>query len=130
MAEKLLTPNIPKLEMVKVPPVNSSGFSLLSLARPAMSLISVAISYRPFRLVFLSTGAISPWSVCTATDMLTFLNCLTKSSIQEELVSGTLVAAREAALMTMSLTEILDVECLFSLPLSAISLSIVTDTVT
>jgi hypothetical protein len=51
------------------------------------------------------------------------LNCLTKSSIQDELVSGTLVAAREAALITMSLTEILDVECLFNRPLRAINLS-------
>ena len=32
MAANWSTPNIPRLEMVKVPPVISSGFSLLSLA--------------------------------------------------------------------------------------------------
>ena len=55
--------------------------------------------------------------------MFTFLNCLTKSFIQLELVWGTLVAAREAALITMSLTEILEVECEFSLVLSESRLS-------
>ena len=55
--------------------------------------------------------------------MFTFLNCLTKSFIQLELVWGTLVAAREAALITMSLTEILEVECAFSLVLRESRLS-------
>lgn len=114
---------MPKLEMVKVPPESSSGLSLLLRALPAMSLISVAISYSPLRFVFLITGAIRPWSVCTATLMLTLVNCLTKSSIQLELVAGTLTAASDAALITMSFTEILDDECLLSLARRASKLS-------
>jgi len=38
MAEKFGTPNIPKLEIVKVPPDISLGLSLLSLALVAKSL--------------------------------------------------------------------------------------------
>jgi len=60
MAEKLFTPNIPRLETVKVPPDNSSGFNLLSLALPAISLTSVEIYSRPFKFMLLSAGAIKP----------------------------------------------------------------------
>ena len=130
IAEKLCTPNMPKFEIVKVPPLSSSGFSLFSRARPAISLISVAISYSPLRFVFLMTGAMRPWSVCTAMLMFTLLNWRTKSSIQLEFVAGTLIAAREAALITMSLTEILEVECLLSLARRAKSASTCTYTVT
>lgn len=63
IAEKLVTPNIPIFEMVKVPPLNSSGLSLFSRARPAMSLTSVAIYSRPLRLMLRRTGAISPWGL-------------------------------------------------------------------
>jgi len=55
--------------------------------------------------------------------MLTFLNYLTKSSIQLEFVAGTLTAASEAALITISLTEILEEECLLSLARRARRLS-------
>lgn len=79
IAVKLLTPNMPKFETVNVPPDNSSGLSLFSLALPAMSLTSVAIYSRPFKLTLETTGAIKPWSVWTAKAMLTFLNCLMKS---------------------------------------------------
>jgi hypothetical protein len=44
-----------------------------------MSLTSVAIYSRPFKLTLETTGAIKPWSVWTAKAMLTFLNCLMKS---------------------------------------------------
>ena len=37
MAANWSTPNMPRLEMVKVPPVISSGFSLLSLACDAQN---------------------------------------------------------------------------------------------
>lgn len=123
MAEKLCTPYMPKFEIVNVPPTNSSSLSLFCLARAARSLISVAISLKPFRFVFLITGTKSPCSVCTATLILTFLKCLMNSPIHCEFVAGTLMAAREAALITMSLTEILEDECSFSLPLRASSLS-------
>jgi len=38
IAEKLLTPYMPKFETVNVPPASSLGASLLSLALPAISL--------------------------------------------------------------------------------------------
>jgi hypothetical protein len=43
-------PNIPRLEMEKVLPVYSSGFSFFSRARPASSLTSAAISPIPLRV--------------------------------------------------------------------------------
>lgn len=52
IAEKLCTPNIPRFEIVNVPPDSSSGFSLLFLALAAISLISAEISSRPFVSVF------------------------------------------------------------------------------
>ncbi len=60
MAEKLDTPYIPMLEIVNVPPESSSIVSLFVLARPAISLTSVAIYSNPLRLMFLNTGAINP----------------------------------------------------------------------
>jgi hypothetical protein len=60
IAEKLLTPNIPMLDNVNVPPDNSFGFNLFSLALPAISLTSIAIYSNPFKLVFSITGAINP----------------------------------------------------------------------
>jgi hypothetical protein len=117
MAEKLLVPNIPKLDMVKVPPWNSCGFNLFSLALPARSLISAEIEASPFKLAFVTIGVIRPCSVCTAQLMSTFLYCLITVSIQEELTAGTLIAARAPALIIISLTEILEGDILFNLPL-------------
>lgn len=108
IAEKFVTPNIPMLDIVKVPPLSSSGVNLFSRARPAMSLTSVAIYSSPFKLMFLKTGAINPCGVYTAKLMLTFLNLLTKSPYHDEFVSGTLRAAIAAAFITKSLTEIFD----------------------
>lgn len=130
IAEKLLTPNIPMFEMVNVPPDSSSGVSLFSRARPAISLTSVAIYSKPFKLILRSTGAIKPCGVYTAKLMFTFLNRLTKSPCQDELVSGTLRAAIEAAFITISLTEILDCVALLSLALSESNLSTFTEIVT
>jgi len=64
---------------VKVPPDNSVGANLFSLALPAISLISVAIYSRPLRLILLKVGAISPTSVWTANDIFTLLNYLMNS---------------------------------------------------
>jgi hypothetical protein len=48
---------------------------------------------------------------------------LIKSPIQCEFVSGTLIEANEAALMTISLTDILDLATVLSLALNLIKLS-------
>lgn len=130
MAEKLCTPNIPKFEMVKVPPESSLGFSLPSLALAAKSFTSLAISSRPFKLVAWTVGARRPISVWIATLMLTCLNWRMYSPIQAELVAGTLTVAIDAALITMSFTEIFDLETVFNLVLSFIRLSTATCTVT
>ena len=53
-----------------------------------------------------------------------------KSPIHEELVSGTLTQAIDAALITISLTEIFDFATLLSLALNLIRLSTETATVT
>jgi len=63
IALKLSTPNIPMLEIVKVPPTDSSGFSFPSLALVATSLVPLAISWRPFLFTYLTTGTIKPISV-------------------------------------------------------------------
>lgn len=60
IAENSSTPYIPKLDNVKVPPDNSSGFTLLSLALNAKSLTSLAIYSKPFLFAFLMTGAKRP----------------------------------------------------------------------
>lgn len=62
--------------------------------------------------------------------MFTFLNLLIDSPIQEELVSGTLVQANEAALITISFTEILAFDTAFNFALSLTRLSTLTETVT
>ena len=49
IAEKVCTPNIPKLLTVKVPPLNSVGNNLFSLAFPAKYLTFFAISSNPFK---------------------------------------------------------------------------------
>ena len=102
-------------EIVKVPPAMSSGESLFSRALLARSFTSAEIYSSPFKLVFLITGTISPCSVCTATHMLTCLKRRVKFPFHWEFVSGTFVAASDAALITRSFTDILDVETLFSL---------------
>lgn len=123
IAEKLLTPNIPRFETVNVPPDSSSGLSLFSLALPAISLTSNAIYSKPFKFAFLSVGAISPLSVWTANDMFTLLYYLMKFSIHELLVAGTFTAANEDALITKSFTESFVFEYLFNFSLNFIRLS-------
>ena len=51
MAEKLWTPNIPKLETVNVPPDNSVGKSFYCFAFSANVFTFFEISSSPFRLV-------------------------------------------------------------------------------
>ena len=61
MAEKLSMPNMPRLEMVNVPPWNSSGFSLLALALPASSLTSSDICTE---LLWISHAAYAEQNLC------------------------------------------------------------------
>jgi len=62
--------------------------------------------------------------------MFTFLNLLIDSPIHEEFVSGTLVQANEAALITISFTEIFVFDTEFNFALSLTRLSTLTETVT
>ena len=75
-AVKLSTPIIPKLEIVKVPPMNSLGLSELALALAANSLVFWLIVERPLILAENTIGVINPLSVDTATEMSQFLNYL------------------------------------------------------
>lgn len=67
-------PNIPKLEMVMVPPWNSCGWSLPSLALAASCFTSFEMSTRPFRSALKTIGVIKPFSVATATATSTASN--------------------------------------------------------
>ncbi len=73
MAVKLSIPNIPKLEMVNVPPWYSSGLSLPSRALAARDLVSVEMEARPLEPTSLIIGVMSPLGVATATQMSAFL---------------------------------------------------------
>lgn len=123
IGENPVTPNIPMFEIVKVPPMNSWGYSFPSLALAARSFISWEMSSRPLESADFTIGVKSPIGVWTATDMSTDLYSQIYSPYQLEFVAGTLIAAKEAALMTMSFTDILDLECLFNFSLSCKSLS-------
>ena len=71
MAENSRMPNIPKLEIEKPPPWNSSDFSFLSLARAAKSFISFEMMARPFLSAFRMIGVIRPSGVATAIEIST-----------------------------------------------------------
>ena len=60
-------PNIPRLEIVNVPPIYSLGFNLFSLALPANDLTLLDISARPFWSALKIMGVIKPVGVLTAT---------------------------------------------------------------
>lgn len=64
-----LIPNMPRLEIEKVPPWNSSGFSFLVRARSARSLASVAIWASPLVSAARIMGVISPPGTATAMAM-------------------------------------------------------------
>lgn len=65
-AEKLFTPNPPKLEMVKVPPMNSSGLSFFSWALETNSLVSELIWLSDLMSADLIIGVMSPSPMSTA----------------------------------------------------------------
>lgn len=69
MALKRSTPYIPRLLMLKDPPWNSWGLSLLARARPASSRTSAEIWLRGFVLAFGTMGVIRPAAqalICTS----------------------------------------------------------------
>lgn len=69
IAVKLSMPNIPKFEIVNVPPWYSSGLSLPSRAREARDLVSADMEARPLEPTSLMMGVIRPLGVATATQM-------------------------------------------------------------
>lgn len=69
MAVNWSMPNMPKLEMVKVPPWYSSGLSLPSRALEARDLVSAEMAARPLPPTFLMMGVMRPVGVATATQM-------------------------------------------------------------
>ena len=125
MAVNDLMPNMPRLEMVNVPPWNSVGLSLFSRARSARSLVALAIparpastqrqqnqaessNYRPSLSAPKTIGVIRPVSVDTATLMSAELYWRMYVSIHDELTAGTLRRESAAALTTKSLTDSLN----------------------
>ena len=79
IAEKLSTTDIPRLEMVTFPPINSSGLNLLFLAFVIKSWLSEAIVHRLLLATSFTIGVIKPVSVATATETSTFSYCLIES---------------------------------------------------
>ena len=72
-AAKLLIPNPPKFEIVKVPPMNSSGLRVLDLAFATRSLVSALICDSDLESVDLIMGVISPSGISTAKLVLDIL---------------------------------------------------------
>src|SRR5438105_11319825 len=98
-------PYMPRLEIEKVPPWNSSSFSLPARARSARSLASCAICASPFWSADLTIGVIKPSSSATATAMSTRSHSRIASSLHDALAAGTWRKANAAARITKSLTE-------------------------
>mmetsp|Transcript_8098 Transcript_8098/g.50091 ORF Transcript_8098/g.50091 Transcript_8098/m.50091 type:complete len:300 (+) Transcript_8098:633-1532(+) len=107
MALNCPMPNIPKLEMLKVPPWNSSGRSFPARAREARSFTSRDISSTVFSSARFTMGVMSPPSVATATEMSTcLLNLASRASASHEAFApGTWRKARAQARRTKSFTE-------------------------
>ena len=98
-------PNIPRLESEKVPPWNSSGFSLRVRARSARSFMAVEMSARERVSASRMIGVISPPSMATATATSAWWCRAMPSGVKEALASGTFFSARAEALISRSFTE-------------------------
>lgn len=81
IAEKCVTPNMPKLETLKVPPWNSAGCNFPSRAFAASALTSFEIVASPLRSAAKTIGVIRPRSVETATDTSTASNLKEKKRV-------------------------------------------------
>src|SRR5690606_9425432 len=98
-------PIMPRLETQKVPPVNSAGWSFLSLAFLPRDLASLLISKTDFSWALKTTGVIRPSGRATAKETLAAGWYLISVVDQEALTSGTLRRASALALRMKSLTE-------------------------
>lgn len=67
MAQNCSVPNMPKFEMLKVPPWNSCGCNLPSRAFAANVFTALLISFTPLLFASKTIGVIKPLSVETAT---------------------------------------------------------------
>ncbi|MNI20422.1 hypothetical protein D3C73_739040 [compost metagenome] len=105
MAAKWLMPYMPRLLTVNEPPVNSSGFRRLTLARPASSTISAAMADSGFTSASRTMGVTRPPSVATATEMSAPAWYSMASSCQLTFTSGTSRNASAAARTMKSLTD-------------------------
>jgi hypothetical protein len=76
IAVKWLMPNMPKFEIVNVPPWYSCGVNFPSFARAAKSLTRLEIDDKPLLSAPVIIGVIRPDPVSTATDMSTALYLL------------------------------------------------------
>ena len=92
-------------EIEKVEPVNSSGFSFLSLARAARSFTSREMSRIDLRSALRTTGTIRPSGMATATPMWTSAWVAMRSPIQDAFTIGKRVSALAQAFTTRSLKE-------------------------
>ena len=105
IAVNSVTSNMPRFEMLKVPPENSSGLSLRSRARVARSFTSREISRIDLRSALRTTGTISPSLIATATPTCTSPWTAIDSAPQEALTAGNFRSARAAAFTIRSLKE-------------------------
>ncbi len=90
------TPYMPRFEIEKPPPWNSSGFSLPARARAARSFISLLMVATPFWSAWRMIGVISPPSMATATQISTSSYIAMPSSVQLALAAGTRRSAAAA----------------------------------
>src|SRR5579862_5115671 len=82
------TPNMPRFEIVKVPPSRSRAVSLLSRARPTTSPRADASSASDSRSTLRTTGTTSPCGAATAIPMSAVGNRSSASSVYWTLTSG------------------------------------------
>ena len=118
-ASKLSMPNMPKLEIAKLPPWYSCGASLRSLARVARSFISAESAESDLTSASLRTGVNKPPSMATATATSDGLRLNTRSPAQTAFASGTDCSAKAQALIMKSLIDSLTsraASCLFNSP--------------
>ena len=96
---------MPRLEIVVVPPLYSSGRSAPSRARAASSFISFEMAASVLPSAAWITGVISPFGTETATAISACSNARMPSRDHMALALGTALSASASALIMKSLTE-------------------------
>src|SRR3989442_2335148 len=104
MGYRLVTPYIPRFEIVNVPPVYSSGRSWPARARSVSAFNSREIVASPLVSEERITGVMRPAGVFTATAMSAEAYTRTAVSAHAEFASGTLPTASAAARPPQSVT--------------------------